>query len=281
MRLVKLTCAQAANLVRLNAGESLPRSLIPKSVLLPLQDAGVVQLEKSGSSYVARGVPGRLADFVAQQWGIRDLLRYSLASPENRSRAALSEIAGNSKALPNRPFDGIFIRSLDNCFLAEESLHATPPGTAVLVTLAELPRLRIEAPHLIAVENAECLWHFERVTRFFPDLANLQYALVLRWHWGEPWRNWLNTWRGQFLYFPDYDPAGLKIFESEVRPQRPDVRLLVPNGLDTLLRERGDRSLFLEQERFLNMLGDDPQVAPVAQLLRSARKALEQEALLS
>jgi hypothetical protein len=281
MRLAKLTCAQAANLVRLNAGESLPRSLIPKSILLPLQGAGVVQLERSGSSYVVRGVPGLLADFVMQHWGVRDLLRYSLATPDNRSRASMSEIAGNSKALPNRPFDGIFIRSFENCFLGNEPLHKTPAGTAALVTVAELPRLRVEAQCLIAVENAECLWHFECTTKYFPDLGKLSYALVLRWHWGEPWRNWLTTWSGQLFYFPDYDPAGLRIFECEVRPQRPDVRLLVPNGLESLLRERGNRDLYLKQERFLNTLSDVPQIAPVVRLLRSERKVLEQETLLS
>lgn len=281
MRLAKLTCAQAANLVRLNSGESLPRSLVPKSVLLPLQRAGVVQLEKSGSSYVVRGVPGKLADFVAQHWGIRDLRRYALATPDNRSRASMSEISGNSKTLPIRPFDGIFIRSFHNCFLGNELLHKTPAGTAALVTLSELPNLRVEAPYLIAVENAECLWHFERMTRFFPELAELQYALVLRWHWGEPWRNWLSKWRGQLLYIPDYDPAGLRIFYSEVRPRRPDVRLLIPDGLDTLIWERGDRELFLKQERFLNSLDNDPEVSRIVQLFRSARRVLEQEALLS
>jgi len=281
MRLTSLSFAQAANLVRLNAGESLPRSLLPKGILQPLQGAGVIQLEKSGSSYVVRGVPGKLADFVAQHWGIRDLVRYAEASPDNRTRASLSEIAGDSKALPNRPFDGIFIRSFDNCFLGKERLNKTPAGTAALVTLSELPNLHIEAPNLIAVENAECLWQFERMTRFFPDLARLHYALILRWHWGEPWRKWLSQWRGQLLYIPDYDPVGLRIFHSEVQPQRPDVRLLVPDGLETLIKDRGDRKLFLKQERFLNSLDGDHQVAPVVQLLRSARKALEQEALLS
>src|SRR5262245_330958 len=134
MRLTNLSCAQAANLVRLNAGESLPRSSIPKEVLHPLQDAGVVHLEKSGSSYVVRGVPGKLADFVVQHWGIRDLIRYSQASPDNRSRASLSEIAGDSKALPNRPFDGIFLRSFNNCFVGNDPMHKTPAGTAALVT---------------------------------------------------------------------------------------------------------------------------------------------------
>ena len=59
---MRLTIAQAAKLVKLDAGESLPKSQLSKSVLLPLQQAGVVSLEKAGSSYVVRGVPGKLAD---------------------------------------------------------------------------------------------------------------------------------------------------------------------------------------------------------------------------
>jgi hypothetical protein len=74
---MRLTCAQAAKLVRLDAGESLPKSQMPKALLTPLQQASVVRLEKSGSSYVVRGLPGKLASFVAQHWGVRDLARYA------------------------------------------------------------------------------------------------------------------------------------------------------------------------------------------------------------
>jgi hypothetical protein len=111
------------------------------------------------------------------------------------------------------------------------------------------------------------------------DAADI--ALTLRWHWGELWRNRLSNWRGQLLYIPDYDPAGLRVFHSEVRPQRPDVRLLIPDGLESLIEDRGDHKLYLKQERFLDSLDGDPQVSPIVQMLRSARKALEQEALLS
>ena len=79
----------------------------------------------------------------------------------------LAEIAGDSKALPSRPFDGIFIRSFDNCFLADKPLGSSPAGTAMLITLGDLLKLRVEASYLIAVENAECLWNFERVQKYF------------------------------------------------------------------------------------------------------------------
>ncbi len=283
MRLGRLSCAQAAKLVRLEAGESLPRSQLPKSLLQPLQQGGVVLLEKSGSSYVVRGLPGKLAGFVAQHWGIRDLARYAQAAPDNRSRGVLADIAGDSKALPNRPFDGIFIRSFDNCFLADKPLNISPPGSAVLITLGNLPKLRVEASYLIAVENAECLWNFERVQKYFPDLAGLEYALVLRWHWGNAWRQWLDGWRGQLLYFPDYDPAGLRIFATEVLPHEPMARLLAPQDFEAILEQRGKRDLYVSQEKFLNSVesSQHEELTRLCRALRKTRKAFEQESLLS
>jgi len=278
---MRLTCSQAGKLARLDAGESLPRSQLSKDLLFALQKADVVRLENSGSSYVVRGLPGKLANFVEHHWGVRDLVRYAQANPKNRSRGLLAEIAGDSKALPNRPFDGIFVRSFDNCFLASKPLHSSPEGTAVLITLGDLPRLRVETSYLVAVENAECLWHFEKAKRYFPDLTGLDYALVLRWHWGGAWRQWLDGWRGQLLYFPDFDPAGLRIFATEVLPHRPSARLLIPHDFEAILKERGKRDLYLRQEKYLPVSDVHAELASLCRALRNARKAFEQENLLS
>lgn len=278
---MRLTCAQAAKLVRLNAGESLPRSELSKAVLGPLQRAGAVRLERSGPSYVVRGLPGKLASFVEQHWGIRDLERYAQATPDQRSRELLADVAGDSKALPHQPLQGIFIRSFGNCFLADKPLGSSPPGTAVLITLEELAQLRVEAGYLIAVENVECLWHFEKTLRFFPDLQDSEYALVLRWNWGSAWRRWLEAWRGQLLHFPDYDPAGLRIFATEVLPFRPKARLLIPKDFETILETRGKRDLYLKQEKCFPSPNANVEVARLARILRASRKAFEQEELLS
>lgn len=278
---MRLTSAQAARLVRLNAGESLPRSELSKPLLTALQNADVVRLEKSGASYVVRGIPGKVESFAERQWGVRDLLRYAQATPDSRSRELLADIAGDSKALPHQPLKGIFIRSFDNCFLGDTPLGSSPPGTAVLITLRELADLRIEADHLIAVENAECFWHFERAQPHFPDLVNLEYALVLRWQWGGQWRHWIEGWRGQLLYFPDYDPAGLRIFATEVLPFRPSARLLIPRDFDIILEARGKRDLYLKQEKCFPSPNAHVEVTRLARTLRAARKAFEQEELLS
>ena len=278
---MRLSPAQAAKLARLAAGESLPKSQIPKVLLLPLQAGHAVRLEKSGSSYVVRGIPGKLADFVEHHWGIRDLDQFAEVTTENRNRAMLTEIAGDSKALPTSPLDGIFIRSFGRCFLRDQLLATTPQGSALLITTSELPHLRIESEYLLGIENVECLWKFEKVRKHFSLLDGVEITLVLRWHWGAIWQQWLKSWKGKFLHFPDYDPSGLSVFVNEILPHRGDARLLIPRDFDSILEDRGNRLLYLKQEKCLPLFCEHAEVARLCSSLRSSRKALEQEFLLS
>ena len=114
----------------------------------------------------------------------------------------------------------------------------------------------------------------------FHRLRHLNHALVLRWHWGKKWREWLQNWEGQLLYFPDYDPAGMRIFITEILPQRPTAQLLIPQNLQQLLEQSENRELFLKQEAYLPGLIDHPAVGEVCQWIRQSRKVVEQEALL-
>jgi len=278
---MRLSPAQAAKLSRLARGESVPKSQVPKVILLPLQEGGAVRLEKSGSSYVVRGIPGKLPSFVEHHWGIRDLNQFAEAIPESRNRAMLTESAGDSKALPTSPLDGVFIRSFGSCYLQSQPLGITPPGSALLITTSELSHLRVETEYLVGVENVECLWKFEKVRKHFPLLDGVEFTLILRWHWGAVWQQWLKSWKGKFLYFPDYDPSGLNIFVNEVLPHRGDASLLIPRDFDSILKNQGKRPLYLKQEKYLPLLSKHVEVAQLCASLRNARKALEQEHLLS
>ena len=277
---MRLTPAQAGQLAHLAEGGSLPRGRVAKALLPLLENAGVVRMEPSGSSYLVRGVPGKIEAFAEHRWGIRDLRRLSLASPENRSRELLAEIAGDSKALPNQPLAGIFIRSFGNCTLDGQPLMHTPSGSAIFISPAQLPQLRVTASVLIAIENTKCHLKFENALPYFAqaDLTNI--ALVLRWSWGAAWREWLRAWPGALLHFPDYDRAGLRIFATEVLPRRPEARLLIPANLDALLNERGSRKLYLRHEHLPLLEAKHPDIARVDAVIQRLRKALEQEKLL-
>lgn len=277
---MRLSPSQASLLARLANGNSLPKSRIPKAVLDRLREGGAVRLERSGSSYIVRGIPRKLSAFAEQEWGIRDLDRYAASGPENRSRASLAEIAGDSKALPNHPMEGLYLRYFSEFSFNGQTLSPTPPGCATFISIHELSHLEIHDRILVGVENPACLLNFEKAAKHFPALRLDSAVLILRWCWGSLWKQWLRQWNGDFLHFPDYDLAGLKIFATEILTAAPGARLLIPAQLGLYLEERGSRKLFLRHERMLSSLPGHPDIDFVKRHIINSRKALEQEALL-
>lgn len=275
---MRLTNSQAAKLVKLSEGHAIPKSELPITLLSALSSAGAVRLERSGSSYVVRGLPGKLNACV-KQWGITDLVRYAQATPNNRSRKMMAEIGGNSKILPSNPLSGLLIRTFGNATLCGQPLLSNPPGSASLITHQLLSQLNIKGACLVGIENAECLLQFESCAKHFSELAGLNLVLVLRWSWNSVWREWLRQWEGDMLYFPDYDPAGLQIFKTEVLPNASSARLMVPDNFELLLANRGNRDRFLEQEHLLPPVVGDTSTDHVIRCIMRHRKGLEQESL--
>lgn len=216
-----------------------------------------MRLKPSGSSYVVRGIPGRVTALAGREWGITDLAAFAALDPTTRTRADLARIVGDTKALAAHPLDGIFLRLTVAANLGGHLLNPTPEGCAHFVAASEISLFSPHAPVLIGVENAESFLKFERCSAHFPDLDIRHAALIWRWNWGGKWQQWLQGLGGTFAWFPDYDPAGLAIFSHQILSCRPEARLLIPKGLDRLL-EHGNRELFLRQEQVIQGIVDSP-----------------------
>lgn len=276
---MRLTTQQASVMMRLDAGESVARSILSRTLLRALHTWNAVRLERSGPSYVVRGIPGRVAAFARHECGIRDLPGFVALDPETRTRADLARLAGDTKALSTSPLDGIFLRLSGAAELHGKPMNPTPEGCAHFIAVSELQHLSVPAPLWIGVENAEAFLRFESCRRHFPDFDFRHSAVVWRWSWGSKWQAWLRERAGRLIWFPDYDPAGLLIFSSQILTCCPDVQLLIPNDLDELL-ENGSRELFLRQESMLDSLPAHLEVRSVSNRMKRVRKASEQEALI-
>jgi hypothetical protein len=72
----------------------------------------------------------------------------------------------------------------------------------------------------------------------------------------------------------------MRIFITEILPQRPNAQLLIPQNLEHLLEQSENRDLFVKQEEYLPRLINHPAVGKVCQWIRKSRRVVEQEALL-
>lgn len=276
---MRISPAQASKLLELRRGASLKRSEIRKDLRDDLLRRGAIRLQRSASGYRVTADAAQLSAVLENQYSIRDLEGFvALQNETERSRADVVRATGNSKTLPVAPMRGLYLGVLGDAEIFIEGKSATPPsGTALFVPFGRLNTLTIRPLRILGIENVEAFLNAERLSLKLPSQA----VTALRWNWGKEWRNWLEHHHPELLYAGDYDWAGVSIFEHEVLPASPGAQVLVPSDLRLRL-QKGDASLFQNQEeKYRDYQPVSAQGAAVYIAVKSARKVLEQEALIN
>ena len=173
---------------------------------------------------------------------------------------------------------GLYFSVLGGAEIFIDGKSSTPqPGTALFVPANRLEDLSISPLRILGVENAEAFLSAERLSLPLPSSA----VTILRWNWGEKWRVWIGTHRPEFIYAGDYDWAGVSIFEHEVLPISSEAKLLLPDDLLKRLKN-GNSDLYQDQEdKYRNYKPRSAQGEIIYNAVKNARRALEQEALIT
>ena len=269
---------QAAKLLELLRGAPLKRSEINRSLREDLINRGAIRLQRSGPGYRIFADPKKLESVLENHYSIRDLDSFvQLRDGQDRSRAELTRITGNSKTLPVAPMRGLYFGVLGGAEILVKGKPATPPaGTALFIPVSRLRDLSITPMSILGVENVEAFLNAERLNLQIPSAA----VTVLRWNWGNEWRTWIAEHTPEFAYAGDYDWAGVSIFENEVLPYSPRAQFLIPEDLEERLAD-GNPSLFNSQEdKYLDYKPRSAQGACIYKAIKFARRVLEQEALI-
>jgi hypothetical protein len=276
---MRVSPAQAAKLRDLRDGHSLRRSELAKSLCDDLLQRQALRLQRNGAGYRIQADPARLEAVLANHYSIRDLNGYiAQQNPAERSRAELTRFTGNSKTLPTPPLRGLFFGVIGEAdIFIEGTSTRPPPGTALFVPASRLEKLTLKPCRILGVENAEAFLGAQNLELPLPSPA----VTVMRWNWGEEWRKWVQRHQPEVFYAGDYDWAGVAIYENEVLPIAPEATFLIPENLLKKLHS-GNPDLFADQEeKYRNYQPKSKAGATLYATIKSARKALEQEALIA
>jgi len=276
---MNVTVSQAKTLLRLRSGEWMPRSALPSGLRAVLLEKGACLLESSATGRGRiKAVEQNFDRVVRDVLRVKDLSGLANLSSE-RTRTDVASVSAHSKTLRANPLrGGWMLRAIGHAEIQVGSLIQTnhPVGCSLFVQKKETSKVRVKGNCLLGVENADTFLRAELLFREIPTSA----IIMLRWGWGEYWREWVGAFPGSVGYLGDYDPGGLSIFQDVVLSARPDARFLMPNNLPDLLK-RGDHSRFHKQEFILKRLvaSTHPDIASALSAIRSARKGLDQESL--
>ncbi len=281
---MKITAALARKLLRLAEGDTLPRSQLKNALIDSLLEHGVFSLRSRGTQQsLFCPDAAALQAYLDNHSGIADLQRYIAAlDKEDLQRSESVRVASDSKLKPVRSFKGFLVNCLEPVITrlnGVELILAPLPGAFTYIYDFE-QFAPAEDVTIVGVENGENFRYLERQRQLFPDNKLL---FVSRYPQSCDLLRWLQGISNPYLHYGDFDFSGIRIYLTEFKKSLHErAEFFVPDGIEELLREYGNRSLY---QRQLDQLADvtclpEPGLQRLVDLICREKKGLEQEILI-
>lgn len=202
------------------------------------------------------------------------------------SRASMAIETGNSKLVMVRSCPGFPVNSYEpiECFLDGEAFIVNPQEGSFLF-VAEWEKFIIpEDVVVIGIENMENFRMIRKQRVFFEEYLQVhklsnRVLFVSRYPQSTDLRRWLCAIPNHFLYFGDFDLAGINIFLFEFQQYLGKERssYLIPDDVGFRLKS-GSRKRYDEQYcRFKDIKSDVCELQQLIDLICHERRAYDQE----
>jgi len=194
------------------------------------------------------------------------------------SRDKIQQWTKSTKTKTSKSLKGLYISSIENLNIKinDEVVTIVPTnGLGYFCFYTEKIEVTKETI-IVGVENYQVVWFAKKYRELFKEKHLL---FVVR----NPYmRDWIEDLENEYIHFGDYDLAGISIYINEMIPRLKKSKkysMFIPENIEFLIREYGDRELFEKQKRYLNMKLEDKKILELKRIIKIYKKGLEQEAL--
>ncbi|MEI6949705.1 hypothetical protein V9K67_21135 [Paraflavisolibacter sp. H34] len=248
-----------------------------------LVQEGILTEKRIGSSMfkVKCSYPSRLSDFLRNRFSIPSLERYiDLMENDEATRAQAVAAAGNSKHKSGKILTGFLVNAIEPIELQMngEKLMVSPSETYFTFISDYKKCTPPEGTTIVGVESLDCFKYISRQKQLF---RNRRCLFVWRYQNSNDIADWLKGLPNPYLHYGDFDLKGIHIYLTEFRTKIGAERcaFLVPEGIGYWLAHRGNRQLFLQQEKSLKNVDFEkyPEVSDLVHQIKTCQRGLEQE----
>ncbi|HEY8934694.1 MAG TPA: hypothetical protein VIM65_05715 [Cyclobacteriaceae bacterium] len=225
-----------------------------------------------------------LRSYLHNKYGIPSLENYIVfLDSENTSRSDAVKATSNSKFKNVKLFEGFLVNAYTEiqCQLNGKDFLVKPEqGTFIFIN--DYKNFSIpEDITVVGVEGFENFRDIQRQQYLFKDIKPL---FLWRYQNSTSIANWLKLIPNNYLHFGDYDPKGLHIYLAEFADKIgvDRCRFLVPENLETLMIESGEKVLYEDQvDKLKNFdFSEFENVHDVYKIITKYKKGLAQEVLI-
>ena len=275
--------AISASIQALIAGEQVAGSKLNSKLRDELLAEGLLLVASHGSrnSYRARDTEALKRFLIDKDESFR-----ILEIDASDSRASMAIETGNSKLVMVRSCPGFPVNSYEpiECFLDGEAFIVNPQEGSFLF-VAEWEKFIIpEDVVVIGIENMENFRMIRKQRVFFEEYLQVhklsnRVLFVSRYPQSTDLRRWLCAIPNHYLYFGDFDLAGINIFLFEFQQYLGKERssYLIPDDVGFRLKS-GSKKRYDEQYcRFKDIKSDVCELQQLIDLICHERRAYDQE----
>lgn len=282
---MKLTLRLIENLQRLFRGESIPYSSLPKSLVEPFVEEGLLSIAHHGTR---RGIIARNADALAgalpkYNEALKDLDAAARLLTEDNSRAAQAALSGNSKINSKRTMPGFLVNSYTriDCMLCGQPFTIEPIEGSALYIADWQSFVPPVSTLIIGIENTENFLRIREQKKLFDNCQQQEESEILfvsRYAFSSDLKKWLALVPNRYVHFGDFDLAGIDIFLKQFKPYVGDRgSFLIPSDIESRLKN-GSRKRYDEHyQKYLNLTDSDPTINQLISLIHKYRRAFDQE----
>ncbi|MBD5227918.1 MAG: hypothetical protein HDS67_07795 [Bacteroidales bacterium] len=282
---MRLTLRLIENLKQLLRGESIPYSALPKSLVEPFVEEGLISIAYQGTRrcVIARNADALAGALPQYNEALKDLDAAERLLTEDSSRAAQAAISGNSKTSNKRAMPGFIVNSYHriDCMLCGQPFAMEPAeGSAIYIANWQffIPPV---STLIIGIENTENFLRIREQKKLFEDCmkkGESEILFVSRYAFSFDLMNWLASIPNRYVHFGDFDLAGIGIFLNQFKPHVGERgSFLIPSDIESRIKQ-GSRKRYDDQyQKYSNLTTTDETLNHLISLIHKYRRTYDQE----
>lgn len=276
------------NIKKLVRNEFIEKRLIrPQKLLDAFVDCNAVYIDGKPQQVYLNDTEALLGVIKANGYNvssIEDLDYFTKQSKEPISRDEIVSNYSDTKRIESKSFNGLMVSVFDKLRVninGQQQYIYPIEGTGLFIHYISKLELDNDIV-LVGVENPQVVWYISKYKYLFEE--NKKYIFLSLSEYKTSYQyKWLESFKGEYIHFGDFDLAGINIYLNTIVPRLKNCKkysFLMPDNIYTIIREKNYKKDFLNQIRYLNLESqNNTQLQKLIDFIKDNKITLEQESL--
>lgn len=215
---------------------------------------------------------------------IEDLDYFINQNNEPISRDEITDNYSYTKRVESKSFNGLMINVFDKLEVvcnSKKQYFYPMEGMGLFIHYTS----KLELPDdviVVGVENPQVVWYINKYEYLFEKDKKYLFLCISEYKTTYQYK-WLESFKGEYLHFGDFDLAGINIYLNTIVPRlkkTSSYSFLIPDNINRLIKERKYKKDYSNQTRYLNIQSlDDKNLQNLIDFIKDNKLTLEQEML--